>query len=81
MVDGFTVYQGKASDSVNYFKELGAPCPEFSNPADFYMKILSVHYPKKVSDERKLEILNNNYTKKLAPYIAKEGKEFDVPEI
>jgi len=36
MTSGLTVYSGTARDMVQYFTELGYPCPRYSNPADFY---------------------------------------------
>ena len=33
---GEMAYNGQASDMVRYFSELGFPCPEFTNPCDFY---------------------------------------------
>uniref|UniRef100_A0A8C9FNT9 ATP-binding cassette sub-family G member 8 n=1 Tax=Pavo cristatus TaxID=9049 RepID=A0A8C9FNT9_PAVCR len=36
MTSGVTIYSGTARDMVQYFTELGYPCPRYSNPADFY---------------------------------------------
>lgn len=36
MTSGVTIYSGAARDMVQYFTELGYPCPRYSNPADFY---------------------------------------------
>ena len=33
---GNIVYYGKANQMVEYFTELGYPCPELTNPCDFY---------------------------------------------
>jgi len=38
---GEMAYFGQASNMVNYFSGLGYPCPEFTNPCDFYGKYLS----------------------------------------
>jgi len=35
--------------------------PRFANPADFFMKVLSVRYPKPKEDEEKIEQLTNYY--------------------
>lgn len=35
--------------------------PRFVNPADFFMKELSIKYPKTAEDEKKLQNLNNFY--------------------
>lgn len=36
-----TVYYGPTSEMEDYFSERGFPCPSHSNPADFYMDVLS----------------------------------------
>uniref|UniRef100_H3GF97 ABC transporter domain-containing protein n=2 Tax=Phytophthora ramorum TaxID=164328 RepID=H3GF97_PHYRM len=40
--DGSPVYQGKASESVDYFASLGYPCPPQINPSDYFMRQLVV---------------------------------------
>jgi hypothetical protein len=35
--------------------------PRFANPADFFMKILTINYPKQVDDEKKIDFLLSNY--------------------
>ncbi|EEY67298.1 ATP-binding Cassette (ABC) Superfamily [Phytophthora infestans T30-4] len=40
--DGSPVYQGKASESVDYFSSLGYPCPPQINPSDYFMRQLVV---------------------------------------
>lgn len=67
MCDGHIVYQGKASDSSTYFKNINIPLPRFANPADFYMKILTINYPKQSNDEMKIEFMVNNYKSKCLP--------------
>lgn len=42
LADGKIVYYGPVSTSVDYFANLGFPCPQYTNPADFFfMNILS----------------------------------------
>ncbi|GAB9473842.1 hypothetical protein Gpo141_00010988 [Globisporangium polare] len=42
LVDGCTVYNGKASESIAYFAKQGHQCPSFMNPTDYFMKQLVV---------------------------------------
>jgi hypothetical protein len=63
MADGYTVYQGLAKNSPAYFNSLGFSASTFSNPADVFMKVLSINYPKRDDDEAKIEMLVSNYTK------------------
>ena len=51
MMDGHIVYQGKAKESITYFAEQGHVCHRHANPADYFMKITSVNYPKEPEDE------------------------------
>ncbi|TNV81788.1 hypothetical protein FGO68_gene14291 [Halteria grandinella] len=64
MVDGNIAFQGKASESVSHFARIGFNCPIHSNPADFFMKILSVNYPKTEEDEKVIKTLVNGYDTK-----------------
>jgi ABC-type multidrug transport system ATPase subunit len=41
MVEGRLIYQGPAPTATDYFfKQFGIDCPEFHNPADFFMSIM-----------------------------------------
>lgn len=36
MAEGCIIYHGPAETSVDYFAQIGFPCPKYSNPADFF---------------------------------------------
>ena len=61
MCDGHIVYQGDAKYSPEYFRKIDRPVPKFANPADFFMKLLSINYPKMPADEEKITYLNRYY--------------------
>ena len=46
LVDGHTVYQGAASESLLYFKQIGLDFNTYANPADVLLKFISLNYPK-----------------------------------
>ena len=50
MADGFCVYQGEARQSAQYFRDIGFGLPQYSNPADTYMRILALKYPPDEKD-------------------------------
>lgn len=52
MTSGTTIYSGTARDMVQYFTEIGYPCPKYSNPADFYVDLTSTD---KQSKEKEME--------------------------
>lgn len=42
MASGKIIYFNKANKSENYFESIGYKVPEFSNPADYYMAMMSI---------------------------------------
>jgi hypothetical protein len=80
MCDGHIMYQGEAKESASYFKQVGIPCPKYANPSDFYMKVMTVDYPKTLSDEKKVAFLALKYEQILASKIQQESK-FALPPI
>jgi len=82
MADGFTVFQGDAKESMDYFRSLGKfDVPKRVNPADYFMKVLDIKYPKQADDIEKLELLNRSYRFQLEKRIEVENKliKLDVP--
>lgn len=57
MIDGHIVYQGTAANSYIYFQLIKYPMNKFMNPADHFLKVLQVNYPKKEEDNRKIDYL------------------------
>ena len=41
LVRGNIIYQGIAVEAIDYFAKMGFECPEFSNPSDYFMKIMN----------------------------------------
>jgi len=42
MAKGKIIYFNDANKSVDYFANIGRPCPELTNPADYFMTIMSI---------------------------------------
>jgi len=61
MADGYTVFQGDAGESLQYFRDCKFSVPKRCNPSDFFMKALDIKYPKQQDDIEKLERLNRAY--------------------
>lgn len=79
MCDGNIVYQGDAKHSVTYFKKIDRPVPTQCNPADFFMKLLSINYPKKDADNEKITYLNRYYNALLAKGVKAENRMIRLP--
>ena len=65
MAEGQIVFQGTARKAVNYFSKIGYQIPSYSNPADHFIKTLSVSYPKTSADIDKLDYFNHMYDQKI----------------
>ncbi|KFQ50069.1 ATP-binding cassette sub-family G member 8, partial [Nestor notabilis] len=72
MTSGLTVYCGTARDMVQYFTEVGYPCPRYSNPADFYVDLTSID---KQTAEKETESRKRANT--LANLFLENVKDFD----
>ena len=42
MAKGSIIYLNEAKKAVGYFKQIGYPCPSLTNPADFFMSMMSI---------------------------------------
>uniref|UniRef100_A0A8B9BNN9 ATP-binding cassette sub-family G member 8 n=1 Tax=Anser brachyrhynchus TaxID=132585 RepID=A0A8B9BNN9_9AVES len=68
MSSGVTVYSGTAKDMVQYFTELGYPCPRYSNPADFYVDLASIDKQtaeKEIESRKRANILASLFLEKI----------------
>jgi len=79
MCDGYIVYQGQAKQSVPYFRGMNYDVPRFGNPADFFMKELSIKYPKSADDEKKLEKLIGVYRMQIQRNVTTECNLIRLP--
>ncbi|CDW76556.1 abc transporter family protein [Stylonychia lemnae] len=81
MCDGFIVFQGEAIKCERYFNKIGIPCPKYANPADYYMRVLTVNYPKEKNDIKKVIYLTSSYEQILSPVVQKEEKFLDLAPV
>lgn len=81
MQDGNIVFQGDASQSTNYFRDMGLAVKRFGNPADFFMRVLSVNYPKTTEDLNNMQKFKSNYNLKQGGTVMKQGEKFKVEAI
>jgi len=42
LAKGKIIYMNKASMAVDYFSNIGFQCPELTNPADYFMSMMSI---------------------------------------
>lgn len=66
---GKILYHNKADIACDYFSAIGYNCPEMSNPADYFMTVLSCENPNEtefVEGKQKTEAeCLRDYTKKI----------------
>lgn len=53
--------------------------PHHTNPADYYMDVLAISYPKSKVDLKKIKALKKNYDELLLDLNAVEPKKFNFP--
>jgi ABC-type multidrug transport system ATPase subunit len=76
MCDGNIVYQGLASAASHYFGSIGFPCPATYNPADHFLRVLDVPYPRTSEIEEKLDTLTTSYFDVIKRDLDEEEKDF-----
>jgi hypothetical protein len=64
-----------------YFNKINIPCPRYANPADYYMRVLTVNYPKEENDNKKVAFLTSSYTQIIDPLVKKEQKLLELPSV
>ena len=72
MADGHIVYQGPAVESANYFGMFNNAKTKYQNPCDYFMRVLSVNYPKTEEDEARMGYFISLYKEKCEPYVLQE---------
>jgi hypothetical protein len=72
MMDGNIVYQGLAKDSTLHFAKKGLQCPLRTNPADYFMRVLSVNYPISEQDKINVDSIVQHYNENIGANIMKE---------
>eukprot|EP01083_Nonionella_stella_P176820 619668_1 len=87
MADGHVVYLGPREDAVEYFTNLGFQCPNFTNPADYLLKITTVDHE---SDFKRLQFFVDAFRKHVtnlekdsdaSKLEAQEDESLPAPEI
>jgi len=82
MCDGHIVFQGDAAKSPSYFRSIKYDMPRFANPADIFMKLLAINYPKGDADLEKIEYLKRCYRVNQQKMVANDNKlvKLDAPD-
>jgi len=77
LAKGKFIYQGPTRAAVPHFGTIGYQCPEYSNPADYFIEV--AHSDK--DDDKKFELMYEAYDNNIAPQIEQEAKAVQHKEI
>lgn len=77
LAKGKFIYQGPTRNAVDHFGSIGYQCPEYSNPADYFIEIAHADH----NSDDKFALMYKAYDEKLAPAIEKEVVNQDKKEI
>ncbi|XP_076099071.1 ATP-binding cassette sub-family G member 8-like [Mytilus galloprovincialis] len=67
MTKGNVVYNGEAAKMVDYFTNLGYPCPHLTNPGDYYIDLVTLDSSSEETEKSSRQTMENllqNYTQK-----------------
>lgn len=81
MADGKILYQGAADRSASYFKQNGFPFPKYCNPADQFIKLLSLSFPATDEDRARIVKLTAAYDQTKAHKIERDIETFSFPAL
>lgn len=75
LMEGHTIYQGKANESLAYFGQIGYKCPDYCNPADYFLREFSTPKIYNQAYEDKVQTVSESYDSKIASIITREDNE------
>jgi hypothetical protein len=61
-----------------FFSKLNYVCPAHANPSDYFMRILSVNYPKTENDDKMISAFIEHYRISLMPLILQEATQVQL---
>jgi len=68
LAKGKFIYQGPTKPALEHFSRIGYKCPDYSNPADYYIEV--AHSNR--DDDEKFSVMYEAYNQNLAPKIQQE---------
>lgn len=73
LAEGRVAYYGERKGALPYFAMHGFPCPEYTNPADYFIHTLSVLPNKEEASRRRIARLTNHYARSEHAALQKRG--------
>jgi len=81
LMDGHTIYHGDTMSSVGYFDKLGFKIPQYSNPADFYLKQFYVPFERSQEKEKEIDLVVSSYQNNMLPDIITKMNEIEFDPV
>lgn len=80
---GRVIYFNQAKFAVDYFSKINYRCPQLSNPADYFMQIMSIESIEKVdsADQSMLSQSESDVLKKYAERIGFFSKQYEQSKL
>jgi ABC-type multidrug transport system ATPase subunit len=77
LAKGKFIYQGPTRFAVPHFNKIGYQCPEYSNPADYFIEV--AHSDQ--DEDKKFDVMYQAYDENIAPQIEHEVKTVQQKEL
>lgn len=68
LAHGKVIFFNQASEAVPYFNSIGSPCPELTNPADYFMFIMSREALTVDKEPEATDVIEKNYEDVIANF-------------
>lgn len=80
MSDGKILFHGRAETCITYFQRAGFECPQYSNPADYFIEVIHIKRPHNLDDEekRRVTVLSDLYR---SSSLIKRSKSFEIQRL
>ena len=83
LVEGRTLFFGSRTNAIEYFNNLGLPCPQYSNPSDYFLEVVNTDFEDHADvDDLVSQFLSSEECGKLVSEIDDETEfmqKFSVP--
>lgn len=74
LVKGKVAFFGPAADAIEFFSQLGHPCPTYTNPTDFFMELLQTTHEEDVA--RNAKFVEASANAMIKPSLKSEDSSF-----
>lgn len=84
MSAGKVVFSGKIKDAITHFSSVGMPCPELTNPSDFWLDMITLDYRDETAlakSQERIQTLQDTWEKHTSTIASTKKRIEDAPVV